>query len=59
MLNCCDGNCNQGRNCPARMEEELWPAMSEWVDRLIGVATAAMVVLIFVTVAYLFLVVAH
>jgi hypothetical protein len=59
MLNCCDGNCNQGRDCPARVEQELWPTINEWVDRLIGFGIAILMVAFFLALAYLSLTVAR
>lgn len=57
MLNCCDGNCNQGRSCPARLAAEKKTFKELWLDRLIGVGSGALVVGGFLAIVYCFLLV--
>lgn len=45
MKKCCDGNCNQGRDCPERKEADF-TKINEFVSSNYGYATAAIYVLI-------------
>lgn len=49
MKNCCDNDCNQGRNCPYRQEADFTP-IADFLNRnyvyLTSVLYAAIVVLL-------------
>jgi len=55
MRQCCDGECNQGRDCPTRKGAKSWIRENLWFDRLIAFCFAVMAATAAVAIVYLML----